>query len=182
MALTPSVGHLILLQLDFFNYRPLTEYILLVHILLHFFFQTMLSQDEMLNDSRFLTPTFEDWRWCFSVTKNTNTSYLSRGVARRHLMLWYCRVLPLSHQWDSPHSIFFFFANIATLHRLLPSALFLYYVMSNRYWEKLYRTVYFLESGKTVCFTLVFCHLFTCVFLYCSRKELLYFFIFIINL
>lgn len=26
------------------------------------FFQTLLSQDEMLNDSRFLTPTFEDWR------------------------------------------------------------------------------------------------------------------------
>lgn len=148
MALTPSVGHLILLQLDFFNHRPLTEYILLVHILLHFFFQTMLSQDEMLNDSRFLTPTFEDWRWCFSATKNTNTSYLSRGVARRHLMLWYCKVLlfPTSET----HHIAFCFANVATLHRILPSALFLYYVMSNRYWEKLYRTVYFLVSRKTV--------------------------------
>uniref|UniRef100_A0A8C3KDN0 PPFIA binding protein 2 n=1 Tax=Calidris pygmaea TaxID=425635 RepID=A0A8C3KDN0_9CHAR len=33
---------------------------LLIRIL--HFFQTMLSQDEMLNDSRFLTPTFEDWR------------------------------------------------------------------------------------------------------------------------
>lgn len=65
------------------------------------FFQTLLSQDEMLNDSRFLTPTFEDWRWCSSMTKNsTCTSCLQEQLGALEQ-----EILPLLCLCHLPRSI-----------------------------------------------------------------------------
>lgn len=107
-------------------------------------FQTLLSQDEMLNDSRFLTPTFEDWRWCSSMTKN-HLYLMPAGAARSSWGPWSRKVLPLLCLCHLPRSISCCQCS-HTLQVTLLCDVSPHHAVGNRCWERSGTRVQSLES------------------------------------